>query len=55
MTHGGHMEAGGEADGQVGGAHTLPQDVARNTRIEPGVTRLYLKQTQSKISSLLLR
>ena len=46
MTHGGHMEAGGEADGQVGGAHTLPQDVARHTRVETRVSRAHLKQIE---------
>ena len=43
--HHGHtdMERGGGADGQVGGAHTLAQDVARNTRVKPGVSRAHLK------------
>ena len=36
-------EAGGGADGQVGGAHTLAQDVARNTGVKPGVSRPHLK------------
>ena len=42
-------EAGGCADGQVGGAHTLAQDIARHTRVKPGVTRLHLKnESQSE-------
>ena len=39
-------EAGGGADGQVGGAHTLAQDVARHTRVETRVSRAHLKQIE---------
>ena len=41
--------AGGVADGQVGGAHTLAQDVARNTRVKPGVSRPHLKQVLYRV------